>query len=141
MFDPDKITEEDFKDDFKSRRLESYLYYDFYANLCEKYNLKYIPCIKVFYNPKPEEIETELENSTFLIDEGKGLGEGVIIKNYDYKNMYGRRTWAKLITADYRDKKIKVRTEYHEDKQEFLWEHKFVVKFWIAKFYYKFMFP
>ncbi len=139
---PDGITEEDFKDDFKSRRLESYLYYDFYANLCEKFHLKYIPCIKVIYNPKIEEIEAELENSTYLIDEGKGLGEGVIIKNYNYKNIYGRRTWAKLITADFRDKKVKVRTDYHEDKQDFLWEHKFVVRFcnpeFISKEVFKF---
>lgn len=126
---PDDITDEDFKEDFKSRRLENYLHYDVYSKLCETYGLKYIPCIKTITNPKIEEIETELENSTFLIDEGKGLGEGVIIKNYAYKNMYGRRTWAKLITADFRNKKIKVRTEYHEDKQELLWEHKFVVRY------------
>ena len=36
--------------------------------------------------------------------DGEGSGEGVVIKNYDYKNKYGRQTWAKIVTNEFKAK-------------------------------------
>ena len=36
--------------------------------------------------------------------DGEGAGEGVVIKNYDYKNKYGRQTWAKIVTNEFKAK-------------------------------------
>lgn len=126
---PDDLSLDDLKDDVKTRRLETYLPYDVYSRLCEEYDLDYIPLLKSLKNPKIEEIERLLDETKFLIADKDSLGEGIVIKNYSYKNKYGRQTWAKLLTADFRNKKIKMRTDYHEDKQEFLWEHKLVVRY------------
>ena len=30
-----------------------------------------------------------------------GVPEGVVIKNYNYENKYGRTTWAKIISEDF----------------------------------------
>lgn len=45
----------------------------------------------------------ELVNSNmFLIDPDKGTyGEGIVIKNYDYRNKYGNIVWAKVLHDEY----------------------------------------
>ncbi len=45
--------------------------------------------------------------NAFLIEDGKGVGEGVVIKNYEYKNKYGRQTWAKIVTSEFKEKHTK----------------------------------
>ena len=44
----------------------------------------------------------------FLIADGKGVGEGVVIKNYSWSNKYGRQTWAKIVTSEFKAKHQKV---------------------------------
>ena len=34
-------------------------------------------------------------------------GEGIVIKRYDYKNKYGRTTWAKMVTSEFKEKHVK----------------------------------
>jgi hypothetical protein len=46
--------------------------------------------------------------NVFLIDDGKGVGEGIVIKNYQFKNKYNRQTWAKIITSEFKEKHSKV---------------------------------
>jgi hypothetical protein len=38
------------------------------------------------------------------VKDGEGAGEGVVIKNYDYKNKYGRQTWAKIVGNEFKAK-------------------------------------
>ena len=35
------------------------------------------------------------------------VGEGIVIKNYDFYNKYGRQTWAKIVTSEYKEKHSK----------------------------------
>ena len=58
-----------------------------------------------FWNyPEPEELYDFLEKATFL-KENDEAGEGIVIKNYGYKNKYGRQSWAKVIRSEFRKKK------------------------------------
>lgn len=85
---------------------EKYINYDVYSKLFnEKYpNIKYIPLLAKLENPTEEDIKNLLSRTgEFLISEG--LGEGIVIKNYEYTNKYGRRTWAKMLTEDFLSKK------------------------------------
>lgn len=84
-----------------------YLSYDEYKPLLEEYGLDYIPCLKVIVNGDYNSFVNELDNNTFLIKEGMGLGEGIVIKNYDYRNRYGRQTWAKIISSEFKEKRTK----------------------------------
>lgn len=84
-----------------------YLPYDEYKPLLEECGLDYIPCLKVLVNGDYDSFVRELDNNTFLIKDGMGTGEGIVIKNYDYRNRYGRQTWAKIITSEFREKHIK----------------------------------
>lgn len=69
-----------------------YLPYEEYQPLLEQYGLNYIPPLKIIENPREQDIYDLLPTNTFLIEDGKGSGEGVVIKNYAYKNPYGRQT-------------------------------------------------
>lgn len=84
-----------------------YIPYDVYKPLLEEFNLEYIPPIAVITNPSYEQLINLLEQNTFLIQDGKGNGEGIVIKNYDFVNRYGRTTWAKIVTSEFKEKHYK----------------------------------
>ena len=49
----------------------------------------------------------ELNNNFFLIEDGKGVGEGIVVKNYSYTNKFGRTCWAKIVTNAFKEKNSK----------------------------------
>ena len=82
---------------------DGYLHYDKYKPILDKYKLDYItPLIRVT-NASDETLKNCLKKNTFLIKENSGEGEGIVIKNYDYKNKYGRICWAKIVTNEFKD--------------------------------------
>ena len=87
---------------------EEYLTYEQYQPLLEKYQIDYIPPIAIVNNPIYENLIKKLDSNSFLIKDGCGFGEGIVIKRYDYKNKYGRTTWAKIVRTDYADEHKKV---------------------------------
>ena len=100
--------------DVYDRDTDSYWSYDDYKKVFdEDYPyIKYIPCIAKLTNPTEEELKGCLDyTGDWLIKDG--LGEGIVIKNYQYRNRYGRQTWAKMLTEDYKKHKSSSR---HENK-------------------------
>lgn len=90
----------------------TYLPFNAYKEILDEYDLLYIPEIAVLNNPTEADIKEYLEKTgEFLITEG--LGEGIVIKNYDYQNRYGRRTWAKILTEDFKKNKKEYREKNH----------------------------
>lgn len=81
-----------------------YLEYNHYAPIFKAYAIEHIPPIRVVENPSIEKLNLLLEQNTYLIQDGKGSGEGIIIKNYGYRNKYGRQTWAKIVKNEFKDK-------------------------------------
>jgi hypothetical protein len=82
--------------------------YDDYQKMLEDYGINYIPPIKIIRNADYETLIKQLELNNFLIEDGKGIGEGIVIKNYDYANRYGRQTWAKIVTSEFKETHNKV---------------------------------
>lgn len=87
---------------------EEYISYEAYKPLLEEFNIEYIPPICKVKNPTYERLNAQLEKNGYLIEDGKGTGEGIVIKNYDYKNKFGRQTWAKIVKNDFKLKHQKV---------------------------------
>jgi hypothetical protein len=81
-----------------------YIPFDEYKYELAEFGLDYIPVIGVVTNGDYEDFIKYLEKNTYLIKDGKGIGEGIVIKNYDYKNKYGRTTWAKIVTNEFKEK-------------------------------------
>ena len=85
----------------------TYFTYDEVRGLCSTCGIEYIPPIKIIKNPTLDNIMRELESNEFLITDGKGNGEGIVLKNYNFINKYGRVTWAKVVTNEFKEKHTK----------------------------------
>ena len=94
--------------DVFDRTKQSYVSYDEYSKILESFNLDIIPPLCKIANPSASQVSDWLERNTFLIQDNAGLGEGITIKNYQYKNQFGRQTWAKLVRSEFRDLNRKV---------------------------------
>ena len=94
-----------------------YLTYGEYEDLLERYDIKYIPLIAELRDASQEDYLKLLPKANYLVKDGSG--EGIVIKNYDYVNKYGRVTWAKIITNEFLTKKeIKHKTPSTDDIEE-----------------------
>lgn len=81
-----------------------YLPYEVYKPLLEEFGLNYLAPIRIVKNGVFEDFIKCVEENNFLIKDGAGVGEGIVIKNYDFYNKYHRQTWAKIVTAEFREK-------------------------------------
>lgn len=96
---------------------ENYLPYDDYKVLLDVFDIEYIPPICKVENPTYERLVNQLEKNGYLIEDGKGTGEGIVIKNYGFKNKFGRVVWAKIVKNEFKAKHAKCDvTEVKENK-------------------------
>lgn len=108
-----------------------FMHYDKYSELAKQYDVEFIPCTLKSRNPTYEILLRATEDNRFLIKYGQGHGEGIVIKQYGWKNRFGRTTFAKLITNTFKERHIKemggsvVNTKLVEEEiaDEFLTEH------------------
>jgi ATP-dependent RNA circularization protein (DNA/RNA ligase family) len=79
------------------------LSYEAYRPLLEEHGINYIPPLAVIKNPDPDNIMRILDKNGYLIEDGKGVGEGIVLKNYGYQNRFGQQTWAKVVTNEFKE--------------------------------------
>lgn len=84
-----------------------YIPYEVYKNELDEYGIDYIIPIAKMKNSTYESFMKSLEKNTFLIKDGEGVGEGIVIKNYGFKNRFRRTTWAKIVTTEFKEKHAK----------------------------------
>ena len=84
-----------------------YIPYNEYKEYLDEFDLDYIPPIKVITNGSYDDFVAELRNATFLMKDEFGAGEGIVIKNYDYKNKFGKTNWAKIVSSEFKTKHVK----------------------------------
>ncbi|MCP4987240.1 MAG: hypothetical protein GY928_14675 [Colwellia sp.] len=85
-----------------------YMHYNSYKPLLEKHGIDYIPPLAIIERATYEQLIKQLDKNIFLVEDGKGAGEGIVIKNYDFFNKYGRQTWAKIVTSEFKERHSKV---------------------------------
>lgn len=83
---------------------ERYIPYKEYSTELDEYNIDYIPEIAELTNPTLVELSECLLKSHYLMGEDK-RAEGIVIKNYEFKNRFGRTTWAKIISDEFLNEK------------------------------------
>lgn len=54
--------------------------------------------------PSPAQLQAQVAMNTFLIADGAGVGEGIVIKNYAWVNRYERQCWAKIVRNEFKEK-------------------------------------
>jgi len=86
---------------------DTYVCYDIYQEWLEKHGIEYIPCIAIVEHGSDAQFIKVLDMNQYLIQDGLGIGEGIVIKRYGWINKYGRVTWAKIVTSEFKAKHCK----------------------------------
>lgn len=84
-----------------------YIHFNDYYKLLDNYGIEYIPPIAKVNNATYEKLIEFMSVNNYLIEDGKGSGEGIVIKNYDFKNKFGRNVFAKMVTSEFKEKHVK----------------------------------
>lgn len=61
-----------------------------------------VETLAVLTNPTMEDILEVAKNNKFLLSNASHAGEGVVIKNYDFINIYGRSAVGKMVLDEYK---------------------------------------
>jgi hypothetical protein len=81
-----------------------YIPYHIYQPMLEEFGISYIPPLAIIKNADYEGLLAILQQNGYLVKDGMGIGEGIVIKNYDFYNKYKRQTWAKIVTNEFKEK-------------------------------------
>lgn len=81
----------------------AYVPYDVYKECLDAYNIDYIPPLAIIDRPTKDQLISYLEKNAFLIKDGCGVGEGVVIKNYEFRNPKGKVIWAKMVRSEFKE--------------------------------------
>ena len=106
---------------------EEYMPYELYSKVLDEYSINYIPPICKIENPTYERLIGQLEKNTYLVKDGEGVGEGIVIKNYDFRNKYGRVVWAKIVSNEFKAKHSKC--QITELKEKNILEEEIAIKY------------
>lgn len=81
---------------------DRYLPYPVYRRVLEHYGIDYVPAVAVLENPTLEQVELIADTCDYWMPKGS-CGEGVVVKRYGYRSMYGDETWAKVLSSRFRE--------------------------------------
>lgn len=82
---------------------EKFLDYDDYSSELSYYGIEYITPICIIENGTYEKFVAQLPKNTYLIEDGKGEGEGIVIKRYDFRNHQNKQVWAKIVSTEFKE--------------------------------------
>lgn len=78
--------------------------YEEYAPILSKAGLDVVHPLAITRNATLETLTRIAEGNTFLVADGAGPGEGIVLKRYDFTNRYGRTVWAKVVRNEFKEK-------------------------------------
>lgn len=105
-----------------------YLTYDQYVPILEKYGIEYVKLADKLENPSREDIVERASKSGWLT-EGNLIGEGFVLKNYDFRAYNGRTLWGKLVWRELPELKMelgKAKQNYNKIYNELPVEQKII---------------
>lgn len=82
---------------------EQYLSYKVYQPILEEFGITYIPPLAIVKNGDYERFLRYVADNHFLCPDGGEPGEGIVLKNYDYTNKFGRQAFAKIVRQEFKE--------------------------------------
>ena len=79
-----------------------YLPFDAYKELIPGVDV--IEPLCIIRDPSTAQLETKVATNTYLMQDGAGPGEGIVVKNYAWRNQYGRQPWGKIVRNEFKEK-------------------------------------
>ena len=89
--------------DVYDRNQGKYLSYEKWEPTIRGVGLDVIEPLCVYTNPTDEQLQREAEQNTYLILDGAGCGEGIVLKNYEWANREGNQIWAKIVRNEFKE--------------------------------------
>ena len=90
--------------DVYDREAHAYVDFDIYSpRMRGQLGLDLVLPTCTIENPSKNQMLGLLETNTFLMQDGAGPGEGIVMKNYTWRNRFGRQPWAKLVRAAFKE--------------------------------------
>lgn len=83
---------------------EEYLSFDHYGPALEQHGVDLVKPLAIVTNPGPEQLQRFLETNTELMQDGAGPGEGIVLKQYGWRNKFGEQPWAKMVRNDFKER-------------------------------------
>jgi len=109
-----------YKDADRTNREPKYLHYEVASPLLYAYEIEAVPYR--FIEAKDvlnKEKLFNLPEAKFLLREDADGGEGVVLKNYNYINPFGRSTWCKIVNHDvFKMKRREPKERVSHDKED-----------------------
>lgn len=96
-----------------------------------------IPAIKTLENPTLEDITQAMGEDTYLLQEGTE-GEGVVVKNYGYRNVHGRQIWGKIVREEFKRNSKAINKGQPEESESHKAVRESISQEFISKEFYKF---
>lgn len=81
-----------------------YVPWDSYGPILTDAGLDVVQPLCSIVEPSPAQLQAQVAMNTFLIADGAGVGEGIVIKNYAWVNRYERQCWAKIVRNEFKEK-------------------------------------
>lgn len=101
-------------EDRAGQSIWKYLRYEEYVPMLEEFGIDYIELAEKIENPTAEDIKKLYNKSGWLTQSNK-IGEGFVIKNYDFVAYNGRTLWAKVVWRELPE----IKKLLDESKQEY----------------------
>lgn len=98
-----------------------YVPYPEYAAMLDGVYDKVLAPMAVLHHPKLGDVQALVDDNHFNLPENE-LGEGIVVYNYGYRDMYKNIVICKIVRAEYKEAKSKPKKEYTagEVEQEFV---------------------
>lgn len=78
-----------------------------YSPYLEELGITYIPPLRILREARESDVYDLLSQNFYLMPDGsESVGEGLVIKNYDYRNKYGRQTWGKVVRQEFKEQHV-----------------------------------
>ena len=91
--------------DVEDMRTGQFLSYKEYRSLLFDYEIPFIAPLSILQSPSIEDIRDGLGRTNYgAIPQGEGL----VVKNYGFVNQYGRQTYAKMVSKEFKEMNAKV---------------------------------
>ena len=82
---------------------EKYIPFEEYHPVLVECGFDVIEPLCTYTNPTEEQLRHEVDTNFYLLNDGAGVGEGIVIKNYKWTNQYGRQPWAKIVRNEFKE--------------------------------------
>ena len=81
-----------------------YLHHDDWAPVARDLGLDVVEPLCTIENPTEDQLHHQVEMNTFLVADNAGVGEGIVLKNFHWKNAHGRQPWAKIVRNEFKER-------------------------------------